>query len=188
MFADSPQRLGDFANSFSATQHTSKQWLVNKVKQLPLPKNPQILIMGGWYGSYLVPMLMRHLSSGKITFNDQDPFCVSTAKALHQETENWVFEFNTHDMNIHQWVNNNPFDLIINTSCEHMNPMRGVKNVNPRCVYAFQSSNTPNDPGHINICNTSIELREQSGLTEALFQGSISLHGDKKRFMVIGRK
>lgn len=187
-FASHPDRLDDFANSFSATQYTSKQWLVNKVKQLPLPTGPSIFIMGGWYGTYLVPMLLNHVKPSKIIFNDIDPFCVGVAKMLHKDTEDCEFVFNNENMNISTNIQYKPLDLIINTSCEHMNPMRDITNINPQCVYALQSASSKEDPGHINTCNTSMELREQSGIKELLFRGSLSIREGKTRFMVIGRK
>ena len=90
------------------------------------------------------------------------------------------------------------FDTIINTSCEHMFPMRQYKKRNQEGLetqagfvkdplFVLQSTSDDRFEDHINIVNSSEELVEQAELKEVLFQGKKVLDNGLERFMVIGK-
>ena len=180
--SSSLQTIDSIADSMSSTQYKSKQWLVSTVCGLNLHPN-RILILGGWYGTYLVPMLQT-LDPVLIELTDKDPNTIKKATQLHQHFVNCTCAVLDTD-NIRSI--DPRVDMVINTSCEHMGDMDRFVNVNPNCVYVLQSCDNKNDPGHVNVVNSSEELALKSGISNIMWQGTLSL-GHKSRFMVIGTK
>ena len=80
------------------------------------------------------------------------------------------------------------YDLIINTSCEHMYPMKKIKELNPdlKAWFVLQSTNENKFEDHINCVNSTKELAEQGGLKQVLYEGQLTLDNGMTRFMVIG--
>lgn len=172
-----------FADSLSDTQYRSKRWLVEQLYDHSTPM-ASILIVGGWYGSYLVPMLDSTIKPSKITLNDIDSNVLNAASLLHRNTK-CLFEtdlFDADKSSVRRHV-----DILINTSCEHMNTIGDGCVSNDDCLYVLQSCDNKNDPGHINVARSTEEFIEQTGLTEVVFSGRQNL-GHKNRFMVIGYK
>lgn len=184
LFSEKPERLDDYANSFSKTQHDSKTWLLEELTPF-IPSKPRIMILGGWYGTYLIPFLLDH-SPDIIVFNDRDQFCVDVVKHTYNDVR---MHFNTMDVNRNKaHLSRFEVDIVINTSCEHMDNMDNLYTINNDCIYAFQSASNKDDPGHINTCSSSGELIEKSKITQVLYAGGRELRPGKKRSMVIGRK
>lgn len=178
------KNLDDFADSFSNTQYRSKKWLTDKLTETVSTyklKADRILILGGWYGSYLVPLL-QDLKPKTIILNDKNPYAIEVAMELHGSLIEPAF-FNVEKNPEH--ISLLSPDIVINTSCEHMFDMKNITTKNKNTFFAFQSCNNTNDPGHINVAYSSDDLHNQSGLDELLYKGSLDL-GHKKRFMVMG--
>jgi hypothetical protein len=185
-----PEQIQDLANSLSATQYRSKKWLIEQLKQTPLPPNPSVLILGGWYGSFLVPMLKQEFSPSKIYLTDCDSETLSFAEVLHNARfmEEEVVKMGIVDVekNIDRIQTLN-IDIVINTSCEHMSGIDKIKVKNKNALYAFQSCDEKNDPGHKNAVETTDQFVDQCQFTTVLMRGRLNL-GHKNRFMVIGLK
>jgi hypothetical protein len=83
------------------------------------------------------------------------------------------------------------FDFIINTSCEHMFPMRRFRELNEGffndAVYVLQSTNEDKYEDHINCVSGPEELAEQAELINVVYSGTKVLDNGMNRFMVIGR-
>ena len=144
----------DLLDSLSPNQFKSKLTLVNHVKSLNiLNENSEIVIFGSWYGSILIPAFYNDVK--KITAIDLDAKVISKAK--YKIFEDYNVDFITGD--VFQWAPDSSrikkTDLIINTSCEHMRPMKEL-NLNTTAHFAFTSNNMYDIEGHIN-CVSSIE-------------------------------
>ncbi|OUW58148.1 MAG: hypothetical protein CBD57_03200 [Candidatus Pelagibacter sp. TMED197] len=157
----------DLLDSFSPNQFLSKMNLINHINNLNiLTKNSQIVIFGSWYGSILIPAFYDKVK--KITCIDQDSKVINRAKyELFKDLDvdfitGDVFEFRN------AYKNTN---LFINTSCEHMKPMREwgpapeYKNpwwdrVSP-AYFAFQSNAMFDIPTHINCVKNIEEFKKQ---------------------------
>ena len=157
----------DLLDSFSPNQFKSKLKLVEHINKLNiLTKNSEIVIFGSWYGSILIPAFYNKVK--KITCIDQDAKVISRAKYnLFKDLDvdfitGDVFEFRD------QYKTT---DLFINTSCEHMKPMREwgptpeYKNpwwdrVSP-AYFAFQSNAMFDIPTHINCVKNIEEFKKQ---------------------------
>lgn len=176
-----PNYADDIANSFSPTQLTSKKWLVEELLKRCNIQQPKILILGGWYGSFLVPMLTESLKPSEIILTDIDTNTVRIASSLHVDTESVKYE----TLDACNPRKRYMCDIVINTSCEHM-PTIGEEAVsNPGCLYVLQTCDNAKDPGHINTSNTTEEFVEKTGLSNIIFKGRHNI-GHKNRFMVIG--
>lgn len=185
LFSDQPARLADYANSFSETQRISKTWLIQTLTKFT-QQPERLLIMGGWYGTYLIPLVMKHIRPKTIIFNDVDGFCVDVVTHSFRgfNIEGLVCDV---ERDTEKILLTDP-DVVINTSCEHMFDMSNVVFDNPRCLYALQSANTTDDPGHINVSPDTQSFCHKTGIDSVLFSGSQSITDVKKRMMVIGYK
>ena len=157
----------ELLDSYSPNQFLSKLNLINHIRSLDiLNKDSEIVIFGSWYGSILIPAFYDEVK--KITCIDQDPKVISRAKYnLFKDLDvdfitGDVFEFRD------QYKTT---DLFINTSCEHMKPMKEwgpaptYKNpwwdrVSP-AYFAFQSNAMFDIPTHINCVNNIEEFKKQ---------------------------
>lgn len=164
-------RIPDLINSVDKKQHQSKDWLISK-----LPEYKKPVALGGWYG------LMAYKLGGAVSV-DIDPGCKAYGKMLHPGVE-----FRTEDA-FNYLMKYNYHDLIVNTSCEHMdqddlNLMIDIKK--PDAVLALQSNNYFGVAGHINCKNSLDEFVNEYKFKEILYKGSLNL-GDYDRWMVIGK-
>ena len=183
----------DLLDSYSPNQFLSKLNLINHIRSLNiLNKDSEIVIFGSWYGSILIPAFYDEVK--KITCIDQDPKVISRAKHnLFKDLDidfiaGDVFEFRDQYKTV---------DLFINTSCEHMKPMREwgpaptYKNpwwdrVSP-AYFAFQSNAMFDIPTHNNCVNNIEEFKQQlPDRAEVLIEDEIP---DERgtRFTLIGK-
>ena len=153
----------DLLDSFSPNQFKSKLALVNHIKSLNiLNKDSEIVIFGSWYGSILIPAFYNNVK--KITAIDLDPKVISKAK--YKIFKDYNIDFITGDIFESFRDSYKTANLFINTSCEHMKPMKewgpAPQYKNPwskrisGSYFAFTSNNMYDIEGHIN-CVSSIE-------------------------------
>ena len=183
----------DLLDSYSPNQFLSKLNLINHIRSLNiLNKDSEIVIFGSWYGSILIPAFYDEVK--KITCIDQDPKVISRAK--HNLFKDLDIDFITGD--VFEFRDQyKTADLFINTSCEHMKPMREwgpaptYKNpwwdrVSP-AYFAFQSNAMFDIPTHINCVNNIEEFKQQlPDRAEVLIEDEIP---DERgtRFTLIGK-
>jgi len=183
----------DLLDSFSPNQFLSKMNLINHINNLNiLDKDSEIVIFGSWYGSILIPAFYKEVK--KITCIDQDPKVISRAK--HNLFKDLNVDFITGD--VFEFRDQyKTTDLFINTSCEHMKPMREwgpapeYKNpwwdrVSP-AYFAFQSNAMFDIPTHTNCVNNIEEFKKQlPDRAEILIEDEIP---DERgtRFTLIGK-
>tara|TARA_B110000977_G_scaffold95750_1_gene126346 strand:- start:32 stop:700 length:669 start_codon:yes stop_codon:yes gene_type:complete len=183
----------DLLDSYSPNQFLSKLNLINHIRSLNiLNKDSEIVIFGSWYGSILIPAFYDEVK--KITCIDQDPKVISRAK--HILFKDLDIDFITGDV-FEFREQYKTTDLFINTSCEHMKPMREwgpaptYKNpwwdrVSP-AYFAFQSNAMFDIPTHINCVNNIEEFKKQlPDRAEVLIEDEIP---DERgtRFTLIGK-
>ena len=181
-------------DSFSPNQFLSKLNLINHIRSLNiLNKNSEIVIFGGWYGSILIPAFYNEVK--KITLIDKDNKVISRAK--HNLFKDTDVEFICDDIFENFRNQYETANLIINTSCEHMKPMKEwgpapqYKNpwwdrVSP-AYFAFQSNAMFDIPTHINCVNNIEEFKKQlPDRAEVLIEDEIP---DERgtRFTLVGK-
>ena len=122
LIKDMPEIKDDILDSVSSNQVASKYALLNAVDNLNfLDKDSTVVIWGSWYGSILIPALTNKVK--KIVSIDLDEAPLQIAKnRLFKNYKNIEYVcddvFKTYR---DAYLNTN---LIINTSCEHMLPMK----------------------------------------------------------------
>jgi len=82
-----------------------------------------IIILGSWYG--LNGMLLRQKIDNdiKIWNVDSDPLCKKYGKMLQSNNSDYKHNYSIHDDALdHFFTKTENYQLIINTSCEHMEP------------------------------------------------------------------
>lgn len=171
----------DFANSLSLTQLQSKKWLIDTLIQQKYKPNPSVLILGGWYGSYLIPFLQQYVNPSHIYFNDIQQDCIDVASKLHV-AKNISF----HCFDATQEYKHFNADIVINTSCEHMGSYMHMLKEGVETLFVLQSCDDPNDPGHINVPQTTEQFLKMVGLRRVYVQARRNL-GHKNRFMIVGK-
>jgi len=168
-----------FANHLLPNKLHSKEFLAKHITIDP----QRVLLLGSWYPT-LLPYLIS--KTANYTCVDIDDSVIETSKLFNKNLygSNERFEYITADAKAYLQLNSD-FDLIINTSCEHM-PF-DMKDViwNTKPLYAFQSNNYI-IPEHINYKNSIYEFIESTGLNDITYSGTLST--DKyDRYTVIGK-
>lgn len=175
----------DLLDSYSPNQFKSKEILINHIKNLNiLNKETKITILGSWYGSIFVPFLKN---AKEIVLIDVDDNAIRIAKnRLFNHYKN--IDYITADVfNLHKHFNRvENSNLIINTSCEHMRPIKQL-NLNTKAYFAYTSNNMYDIEGHIN-CVSSIEdfKRQLPDNAEVMIEDEIK--DDRgTRFILVGK-
>lgn len=179
-------------DAFWQGQLKSKEWLIKNLEHYIYPEVNKTLdfpltvdIHGGWVGVLASMLFQSDIPISNIRSIDIDPACESVASMMNkkEETEG-RFAAITADM---CKVNSNA-DLIINTSCEHINQedydiwLDGL----PGTSLIVLQSNNYNIPEHIRIASSLEEFKEQSHIN-VLWMRELDLPL-YKRFMIIGEK
>ena len=186
-------------DAITASQLQSKLWVVNELgKIVGYTLRPRsIALLGGWYAQFTVELLMAHLKPDLIQNFEID-----------EDTKSISYKFNKRYRDLEQYRcdvkdimwepidnircfgrNSGQYDLIINTSCEHMFPMTRFYSLNKfenYPLYVLQSTNDSDWDDHINCVSSLDEFIEQAEITEVLYSGEQEFLNGMKRFMVIG--
>ena len=131
---------GDLLDSYSPNQFKTKERLIGHVRDLNVVNDQsEITILGGWYGSILIPAFKE---AKRISLIDMDKNAISIGKQRlfsHYKNVDWI----TSDVfNEKRYGRIKDANLIINTSCEHMRPMRELKAIqDSKSYFAFTSNN-----------------------------------------------
>jgi hypothetical protein len=185
------KRIRD-ASTYSQLQ--SKLWLVSEIVNLGINID-RVLLIAGWYANFIVPLLVDELGVKYILNLDIDPdvktltYKFNKRYKMHNISEQKCFyECKLHDV-MYKPVSTANFDLVINTSCEHMYPMSRFRklNENKNYLYVLQSTDDEQWDDHINCVSGPDELAEQAELVDIMYSGTKELNNGMKRFMVIGR-
>ena len=204
LIKDMPEIKDDILDSVSSNQVAAKYALLNAVDNLNfLDKDSTVVIWGSWYGSILIPALTNKVK--KIVSIDLDETPLQIAKnRLFANYKNIQYVcddiFKTYR---DAYLNTN---LIINTSCEHMPPMKDWKwfgagalsndqdtsifrtpKLPDECYFAFQSNNMFGIEGHVNCVNSLQEFKDQMPeRAEILFEEEVA---DTRgtRYMLVGK-
>jgi len=179
-------RIVDIINSVNENQFKSKEWLVRE--SLSFIKNKEhILIAGSWYG-LLGSMLKENGFKGKITLVDSDDFTKNIAKKFNPSPDVMVRCKDAVDYFI-QNKKSKKWDVIINTSCEHMSKediqlMNNLKDKD--AVVVLQSNNYVEINSHVNTSKSLDEFVEYLKLNDVLFKDVLKTE-KYERYMVIGK-
>lgn len=156
-----PEHAIDLMDSVGKNQFRSKGKLLELVDKLELTQDYEVVIFGCWYGSILIPALYTKFK--QITGIDVDSKVVTHAQYnLFQHYKNVGFVIgDVFSVDLAQYSHDN---LMINTSCEHMPPMKEWPfwdRLSSNSYFAFQSNNMDKIDGHTNCVNSLEEFKYQ---------------------------
>ena len=181
-------------DSMNRSQLESKLWIIQELIKLEI-KPKRVAILAGWYSQYIIPLLIEHGVEFIYNFEiDRDAKDISY-KFNKRYKDQEKYECHITDIMFKEiWrkeENYGAFDVLINTSCEHMFPMRRFrelnKNLSGNPIYVLQSTNEDKYEDHINCVSGPEELAEQAELINVVYSGTKVLDNGMNRFMVIGR-
>jgi hypothetical protein len=189
-----PYLLKRVLDSMNRSQLESKLWIIQELIKLEIePK--RVAILAGWYSQYIIPLLIEHGVEFIYNFEiDRDAKDISY-KFNKRYKDQEKYQCHITDIMFKEiWrkeENYGAFDVLINTSCEHMFPMRRFrelnKNLSGNPIYVLQSTNEDKYEDHINCVSGPEELAEQAELINVVYSGTKVLDNGMKRFMVIGK-
>ena len=181
-----PWQFKRLTSSSTTSQLQGKLWLINELQKLDL-KFTKVCLVGGWFAQLITPLLFDNFKVDIIHNYDID-----------EDAQLISYKFNRRykELGKYKAIRTNTlihplkeeYDLVINTSCEHMYPMKKLREYNPdlKSWFVLQSTNETKFKDHINCVNSTKELAEQGGLKQILYEGQLTLDNGMTRFMVIG--
>lgn len=178
--------------AFSSGQVISKLWLSQELE--PIAKeyaNPaKIVLVGGWYGLLNFILKARaNISIECIRSIDVDADACAIADKINDTWvwQNWKFKSINADAN---QFNYDDYNIVINTSVEHIDTQEWFDRIPRGCLVALQS----NDMDHEDHCRNHKSLEEfknDFALSKLLYSGSRHFEYPEwgfNRFMIIGQK
>lgn len=192
-------------NALNRRQTTSKLWLLDSLHETHGGALGTVHILGGWYG--VLAALIRNdprFTYDRIVSIDIDPECERVANSLNvADVESGRFMSVTADIydvdysagEIRAGRRNGHAprllprpDILINTSCEHLDRFAEWYDRLPSdLLLILQSNDYFAEPEHINCVQSLDAFKAQAPMREVLYAGDLVL--DKyTRFMLIGRK
>lgn len=183
-----PEVGADILDSFSNNQFTSKIKLLAAIDSLDILDNEsEVVIFGCWFGSIIIPALSKKVK--KITGIDLDPVAIRVARNRFFSDYSNV-SFHKGDVFSKDQERHEHAKLFINTSCEHMLPMKEWPywgELKSEAYFAFQSNNMDWIEGHTNCVKSLKKFKEQLPQnSKVLFEEEIE---DTRgtRYMLIGK-
>jgi hypothetical protein len=173
------------ASIFSRTQVLSKIWIGETISKF-YNKFDNALLIGGWTTHHT--LFFKNIKINNLFSIDIDSSINKTAYVFNPD----VIIDNKDILNSFDRNNNilikekiQDFDLIINTSAEHM-PLEWYDKIKPGTILLVQSNNM-NDPDHINKSAHLGEFLRKYPVSKTFYRGELNFDS-YSRFMVFGLK
>jgi hypothetical protein len=195
----------ELGNALNKKQTACKLWLVDALHDAIGGEIGAVHVLGGWYG-VLAAMLLndRRFEIGTVVNFDLDPACEAVANSLNAtrvaEDRFLSLTANIYDLDyggarVAVGAGNGAAsrelpvpDVLINTSCEHLDDFAGWFGRLPEgMLLVLQTNDYYGVEGHVNCVETLAEFKAQTPLSKTLFEGELKLER-YTRFMLIGRK
>lgn len=168
--------LEEIRDAFRIKQMQGKAWLMHKVSELVKDPNSKILVIGSWIG--FTSHCLYKMGFTNITEVDPDSRLETLAC--------WLNRFNKNFTHISDDVNNvdvGEFDVVINTSCEHIADNSWYSRLSKNSLVFLHSIDLPADD-HCNLCQDLKEMTEKYSMN-VVYSGTLNLQ-NYNRFMMIG--
>lgn len=183
-------RSFDIMNSVNDGQFESKEWLVKiLVPFINQADRRSIAVLGSWYG--LVGMILRHHISEDIIIRNIDSESLTAEIGYSFVKNNPIYKnnlFKIDDAVNHIMDKPNQYQIIINTSCEHMEEediQFILKSKGGKSMVCFQSNNYDSVQSHVNTSKSLDEFVNSLNLVDVYYAGTLESK-DYERYMVIG--
>lgn len=169
--------LVEMRDAFRINQMQGKAWLLDQIKEVD--RNSTILVVGSWFG--FTSYCLYKMGFKFITETDPDIRLELMSNYLNRENVN--FRHFNKDVNDLDML---PYDLVINTSCEHISNNNWFNNIPTGKLVLLQSTNFKCDD-HINVVS-SVEEMKSKYLLNYKYANELKFNPQFSRFMLYGEK
>lgn len=187
MFKVSADEVRD---ALSFGQLESKIWLAKNLNTLNVRHIEKILIVGGWIGTLSNIIFQMYPFPIHITSSDLNQDCENAARKINEDYSDsfTAMTADMYKMDYSDYAN----DLVINTSCEHIENVQDWLNLlSPGTLVCLQSNNMFGVDGHVNCCPNLDDFHRKAKLSEVYYADEIIINlwskPNHKRFMIIGK-
>lgn len=168
----------EFRDMFSLGQIKSKEWAIDCLDPF-IGDRKTAVVVGAWYGT-LGMFLHRSFPQLSLTLLDIDPRCSEFIDSVFRNTSG--VKAVTQDMYQYSYSE----DVVINTSCEHIESLDQWLKLLPKgTLVLLQSNNADTIDGHINCSKSIDDFLEKSKLTTVLYSRELEMPM-YTRYMIIG--
>jgi hypothetical protein len=169
--------LEEIRDAFRVKQLQGKSYLLDQIRK-HVDKKSKILVIGSWFGftSYCL------YNMGYTSITEVDPDTRLEPFTLHLNRFNKSFKHITADINN---IDTSTYDVVINTSCEHILDNKWFENISSLALIFLQSTDYPNWD-HINVSTNIPEMESKYPMD--LLESCVLDFTGYKRFTIIGRK
>lgn len=171
--------LSQFNESFRTNQIRCKSWLVDEIATTKAHYE-KVLVVGSWNSVLLYELFKEECDISWFHFLDSDPI-VHRHRDIYFDFHKMPKNYDSITTDAGLYSDFESYDLIINTSCEHMKPLPSVYGP----LYALQSNNYTSIKEHINCVNSTKELKNQYNINQTVYEGTKKFN-NYDRYMVIG--
>jgi hypothetical protein len=181
--------------ALNKNQMASKMWLADALLESVGPELGRVLVLGGWVGVLGAVLLHdRRFTIGRVESIDIDPRCAAIAHSLNAtHVRAGRFAARTADMldidyELAPATARGAPDVVVNTSCEHLDAFeRWYERIPVGQLLVLQSNDYYACREHVNCVPNLAAFRAQAPMRDVLFAGERKL-SRYVRFMLIGRK
>ena len=199
------QHRANLNEHFSRGQMKSKCWMVAELSEIYSDGYlGTVAHYGGWYATVAQNIFEKFRVKNYYNL-EVDPECIDISDDFnYEQTVGWKFKSTVQDVSNIVWKDNNSFDikiknlannmvttnvkpdLIINTSCEHMNE-DWFNNIPTGTVVCLQTNDYFENEQHSNCCRDLADVIAKYPMNEIYYSGEIDTQL-YNRFMLIGEK
>ena len=204
--------LPDLNDFLSKGQVQSKLWMADALKDIFDEDMGNVVFYGGWY-NFFAHFLFEHFNVDNCYSLDLNMETVESSKKLYQH-EHSKGKFHSYHANVSKivWKNNMmnfndlapkeekdkfkqsdkfdfndiPINLVVNTSCEHMDNS-WYENLPEGKVVVLQTNDYFSNPQHMNCCEDVAAAKVKYPMSKVFYEGTLDTHL-YNRFMLIGQK
>lgn len=169
----------EVVESFRPNQIKCKKWLIEEIANLN-PNWDRVLVLGSWNSILLWELAQVNCNIKWFDFLDNNPRA-HRHRDMYFEVNGLEKNYASITMDAQDFSDHSSYDLIINTSCEHMPDIPAEYGP----TYALQSNNYTSVKEHINCVKSAAQLAKQNNLTRVLYKDAKKMP-NYDRFMAIG--
>jgi hypothetical protein len=169
--------LEEFRDAFRVNQMQCKAWLLDNIHFVN--KESKVLVIGSWLG--FTSYCLYKMGFNNISETDPDDRLEVIANAINCVNENFIHL--NEDVN---HIDISQYDLVINTSCEHIEDNTWFSLIKPGAVVVLQSTNFKCDD-HVNTVESIDEMKHLYKM-KTVYEDELKLNDIFTRYMLIGIK
>jgi len=168
--------LKEIKDAFRVDQLQCKAWMLKQLTSVD--RNSKILVIGSWLG--FTSYCLYKMGFKYITETDPDPRLTLISNFIN--SENYDFVHLDNDVNK---IDLSAYNLIINSSCEHISNDQWFEKIKIGTMVALQSTNLKWHD-HVNTVESLKELQEKYNLNYR-YLGELEFNS-YSRYMIVGEK